>query len=363
MGNAHICATTGHQPLMQAALDAAELGHRGANPLVGAIITDDDGTVIATGHHRGAGTFHAERDAITAAYAAGYTDLSSTTLYTTLEPCRHAGRQPACTELIEAAAITTIICATTDPTANGGGAQLLRQRGAEVTVGVLEAEAERLNHRWTLAQQQGRPFVTVHMAQSLDARIAAADGTSQWITSAASRSHTHRIRQRVDAILVGTNTAAVDDPRLNARDDDGEPSPHQPLRCVMGLRPTPAEAQLTAGRPEGQGWMQLRTREPLQALRTLAATGHSGHPVRHVLVEGGQSVLSAFFAAGLVDEIFVYTAPLLLGAGRASLADIGVTTLAQGLRCELDTADGGPVTLLDNDVCIHLAPAGPKGDH
>lgn len=363
MGTAHIADTSGHESLMQAALDAAELGHRGANPLVGAVLTDDDGTVIATGHHRGAGTFHAERDAITAAYESGFTDLSSCMLYTSLEPCRHAGRQPACTELIEAAGITTVVCATTDPTTNGGGAQLLREKGSRVTVGVLEAQAQQLNHRWALAQQQGRAFVTVHMAQSLDARIAAADGTSQWITSAASRSHTHRIRQRVDAILVGTNTVAVDDPRLNARDDDGEPTSHQPLRCVMGRRSTPAAAQLAQGRPEGQGWMQLRTRDPLEALRTLASTSHSGHPVRHVLVEGGQSVLSAFFAADLVDELFVYTAPLILGAGRSTLGDLGVTTLAHGLRYQLDATDGGPVTLMDDDVCTHLAPAGPKGDH
>ena len=363
MGNAHTTATGSHERFMEFALDAAELGPRGANPLVGAVITDDDGAVIATGHHRGAGTFHAERDAITAAYEAGFSDLTSATLYTTLEPCRHPGRQPACTELIEAAGITTVVCGTTDPTLNGGGAKLLRERGAKVTVGVLEEQAEQLNHRWTLAQQQGRPFVTVHIAQSLDARIAAADGTSQWITSAVSRSHTHRIRQRVDAILVGTNTAAIDNPRLTARDDDGELTAHQPLRSVMGLRPTPEGAALTGGRPEGQGWVQLRTRDPLEAMRTLAATSHSGHAVKHVLVEGGQNVLSAFFAAGLVDEVFVYTAPLILGAGRSSFGDIGVTTLSQGLRYQLDAADGGPVTLMDNDVCTHLAPTGPKGDH
>lgn len=104
--------------------------------------------------------------------------------------------------------------------------------------------------------------------------------------------------------------------------------------------------------------MQLRTRDPLEALRTLAETTVQGQQVRHVLVEGGQNVLSAFVAAGLVDEIFLYTAPLILGAGRSSLADIGVTTLNQASRYELDPTDGGPVTLMDDDVCTHLAPAG-----
>lgn len=358
MGNAHTAAAAGSETLMRAALDAATLGSRGANPLVGAVLADPDGNVLATGYHRGAGTYHAERDAITAAQAAGITDLSEATLYTTLEPCRFHGRQPACTELIQAAGITTIIYADTDPTRNGGGAALLAQAGAEVTSGVLAEEAAKLNHRWKLAQQQARPFVTIHLAQSLDARIAAADGTSQWITSEASRRHTHGIRERVDAIVVGTNTVAVDDPRLTARDGDGNLVQRQPLRCVMGLSPTPQTCQLTQGRPEGEGWLQLRTRDPLEALRTLAETTTEGQQVRHVLVEGGQNVLSAFVAAGLVDEIFVYTAPLILGAGRSSLADIGVTTLNEASRYELDPTDGGPVTLMDDDVCIHLAPAG-----
>ncbi|WP_300344843.1 bifunctional diaminohydroxyphosphoribosylaminopyrimidine deaminase/5-amino-6-(5-phosphoribosylamino)uracil reductase RibD [Nesterenkonia sp.] len=352
-----------HETHMRTALQAAELGHRGANPLVGAVIVDDDGTVVATGHHRGAGTFHAERDAVTKALEAGVTDFSRTTLYTTLEPCTRQGRQPACTELIAETGISAVICGTTDPSPNGGGAQQLAASGADVAVGILQEEARRLNHRWNRAQNQHRPFVTVHLAQSIDARIAAADGTSQWITSRTSRRHTHRIRQRVDAVLVGTNTVTVDDPRLTARDDDGAETAQQPLRCVMGHSRTPASAALTKDQPEGQGWRQLRTRDPLQALQQLGATLHRGYPVKHVLVEGGQSILSAFFAADLVDEIFVYTAPLILGAGRSSLGDIGVTTLETAPRFRLDPADGGPVTVMDDDVCIHLAPAEPEGDH
>ncbi|GAA1818868.1 bifunctional diaminohydroxyphosphoribosylaminopyrimidine deaminase/5-amino-6-(5-phosphoribosylamino)uracil reductase RibD [Nesterenkonia flava] len=352
-------ADDAHHGLMRQALDAALQGHRGANPLVGAVLVDDNGAVLATGHHRGAGTYHAERDAIESARARGVTDFSATTLYTTLEPCRHEGRQPACTRQILEAGIGRVTCGAADPSANGGGAQLLREAGLDITTAVLEEECTRLNHRWNLAQIQHRPFVTVHLAQSLDARIAAADGTSQWITSAPSRQHTHRIRERVDAILVGTNTAVVDDPRLTARTEDGELAESQPLRCVMGLRDLPRGAKLTQDKPEGQGWMQLRTRDPLEALRTLAATRHNGYPVKHALVEGGQSVLSALFAADLVDEIFAYIAPLLLGEGRSTLGDIGVTTLDEALRFRLDPADGGPVTQMGPDVCLHLTPEGP----
>lgn len=351
---------TGQDAAMHAALQAASEGPRGANPLVGAVLLDDHGSIIATGYHRGAGCYHAERDCIIRAEAAGITDFSSTTLYTTLEPCTHYGRQPACTDLITSAGVRKVRVGATDPSPNGGGAQILRSRGADVAVGILTEECQQLNHRWNQAVTQQRPFVTVHLAQSIDARIAAADGTSQWITSAVSRQHTHGIRERVDTILVGTNTVEIDNPRLTARDAEGNPTDPQPLRTVMGLRETPEEAKLRQGQPEGQGWLQLRTRDPLEALQQLAETIHNGYPVKHVLVEGGQSVLSAFFAADLVDEIFLYTAPLILGAGRSSLGDIGVTTLAEARRYTLDATDGGPTRIMDNDVCIHLQPE-PKG--
>lgn len=361
MGTAHDDFAVAGAPLMRTALEAAARGHRGANPLVGAVLADRKGEVIAVGHHRGAGTLHAERDAIVSAQDRGVTDFSDTVLYTTLEPCRHHGRQPACTEIIQAVGIGAVVCAADDPTLNGGGAELLSEAGHAVTTGVLREEAEALNHRWHLAQRQRRPFVTIHLAQTLDARIAAADGTSQWITSEASRRHTHRIRQRVDAILVGSNTVAVDDPRLTARTAAGDDISAQPLRCVMGLSEVDAGAAITQGRAEGNGWQHLRTRDPLEALQTLSETHHHGHPVRHVLVEGGQQVLSAFVAANLVDEIFVYTAPLILGTGTSSLGDIGVSTLTDAPRFALDPADGGPVTVLEQDVMVHLAPVAQKG--
>lgn len=347
-----------HETHMRRALQEALRGARGANPLVGAVLVSADGEILAVGHHRGTGSLHAERDALNQLEARQDLDLSSATLYSTLEPCRHQGRQPACTEAILDAGVGLLVYGAADTTdAAGGGGRRLAEAGVEVTDGVLAEECERLNHRWSLAQERGRPFVTVHLAQSLDAKIAASDGTSQWITSATSRAHSHRVRQRVDAILVGINTVLVDDPRLTARDGQGNLTVHQPLRSVLGLREVPAEAALRRGSPEGQGWTHLRTRDPLEALRTLAATTHQGHPVRHVLVEGGQSVLSAFVAADLVDEIFAYQAPIILGTGRSSIADIGVTTLQHAPRYELDPADGGPVQLMEADVCTHLQPS------
>lgn len=361
---------------MELAIEAAHRGARGANPLVGAALVDPDGDVVALGYHRGAGSPHAEYSVLEASglldsahgsrNAQGFPGLGAArgpedlTLISTLEPCRHHGRQPACTEVIAAAGITRVVFGAADPTLSaGGGSSVLSGQGISVMGGVLEPQARDLNRRWERARHEDRPFVTVHLAQSLDARIAAADGTSQWITGTASRVHTHRVRQRIDAILVGTNTVEVDDPKLTARDEAGAVVEHQPLRCVMGRRPIREEAELKQGRAEGDGWLQLRTRDPRAALAELAEVVHDGYPVRHVLVEGGQSVLSAFFAADLVDEVFVYHAPMLIGGDRHSLGDIGVATLDQAHRFRLDAAEDGPVSILGDDVCLHLAPAQP----
>lgn len=347
-------------PMVQA-LAIALRGVRGANPLVGAVLVSAEGEILAEGHHRGAGTFHAERDALSSYFRdhPEGADLRSATLYSTLEPCRHQGRQPACTQLIIDAGVGHVVHGASDPTSNGGGAAVLRAAGIDVVSGVMAEQSAAINPRWMLAQEQNRPFVTAHLAQSLDARIAAPDGTSQWITSKASRDHTHMVRSRADAILVGTNTVNVDDPRLTARTPTGELTQRQPLRVVMGMTPVTPGIKLTQGLPEGDGWVQLRTRNPLEALQELAQTTHGGYPIKHVLVEGGQSVLSAFFAADLVDEIFAYHAPLLLGAGRSSVGDIGVSTLDEAPRFALDPAESGPVQIMDSDVCVHLQ---PKGD-
>ena len=365
---------------MEQAIEAAHSGVRGANPLVGAALVDPRGEVVALAHHRGAGSPHAEYEVLrasgllsTAGGEAGGEEAGQgtqdsphlgaaqrpddLTLISTLEPCRHHGRQPACTEVIAAAGIRRVVFGAADPTYTaGGGASLLRERGISVRGGILAPQARELNRRWERARSEDRPFVTVHLAQSLDARIAAADGTSQWITGPESRAHTHRVRQRIDAILVGTNTAEIDDPQLTARDEAGVELAQQPLRCVMGLSPLREDARLRQGRAEGQGWLHLRTRDPRAAMAELAAVVHDGYPIRHVLVEGGQSVLSAFFAEDLVDEVFVYHAPLLLGGDRHSLGDIGVDTLDQARHFHLDPADHGPVSVLGEDVCLHLAP-------
>jgi diaminohydroxyphosphoribosylaminopyrimidine deaminase/5-amino-6-(5-phosphoribosylamino)uracil reductase len=232
-----------------------------------------------------------------------------------------------------------------------GGAERLRQAGVQVRSGLLAEAATELNRRWLRAVTEQRPFTTLHLAQTLDSRIAAADGTSQWITSAESRADSHATRSRLDAILVGTETVLVDNPRLTARNPDGTPSGQQPLRVVLGLRDVPANAAIRGAGRETE-FLQLRTRDP-----HLAAAELHGRGVRHLMVEGGSRVSAAFLRAGLVDELILYLAPTLLGTGVPALADLGIGTLAGAQHWCWDSSAGGAVVVLGNDLKLHLIPA------
>jgi diaminohydroxyphosphoribosylaminopyrimidine deaminase/5-amino-6-(5-phosphoribosylamino)uracil reductase len=336
---------------MEAALDAALQGPRGANPLVGAVVVGPDGRRLATGYHRGAGTAHAEADAIATAISAGV-DLRGATMVVTLEPCNHIGRTGPCAQAIIDAGITGVVYAVDDPhDPAAGGAATLRNAGVSVRSGLAAERAFELNRRWFLAVEAKRPFVTLHIAQTLDSRIAAEDGTSQWISCPESLADNHAIRRRIDAILVGTQTVLVDNPRLTARDVNGEASGEQPLRAVMGLRDVPPDA---AVRGDDGKVLHLPTRDPQRALALLFEAG-----ARHVMVEGGSRILSAFLGAGLVDELIVYLAPTLLGSGTPALNGLGIGTLADAQRWEWDAASGGAVQVLGSDLRLHLLPERP----
>ena len=333
---------------MEDALKAALEGPRGANPLVGAVVVGPDGRQLVSGHHRGAGTAHAEADAIAQAAAVGL-DLSGCTMVVTLEPCNHVGRTGPCTEAIIAAGITDVVYAVDDPhDPAAGGAATLRAAGIRVRSGLGADEALDLNRQWFEAVAAKRPFVTLHIAQTLDARIAAEDGTSQWISSPESLADNHGIRGRIDAILVGTQTVMVDNPRLTARDAAGNPASKQPVRAVMGLRAIPEDAAIHGD--DGLA-VHLPTRDPHEALSMLYSSG-----IRHVMVEGGSSILSSFLAAGLVDELIVYLAPTLLGSGTPALNGLGITSLPDAQQWEWDASDGGAVRTLGRDLRLHLRP-------
>lgn len=338
---------------MLRALELAGLGVRGANPLVGAVLLAPDGTVLGEGHHRGAGTPHAEPAALADAGDRGH-DPRGGTMVVTLEPCNHTGRTGPCSEALISAGVARVVFAADD--VNGpaaGGASRLRAAGVGC-VGGVEAEASKhLNERWTASVAAGRPFVTLKSAQSLDGRVAAVDGSSQWITGPEARADGHRLRALADAVLVGSGTVRDDDPRLTAR---GGASGEEPaagsgpaLRVAMGLTPVPSEAAI-----RGAGFVHLPTRDVPAALDELFARG-----VRHLLVEGGPRIAAAFLRAGVVDELVSYVAPVVLGDGAPAFPDLGIDSLAAAPRWSLDDAGGPAVRRLGADVRLHLRPPPP----
>lgn len=316
----------------------------GPNPRVGCVLLDDAGATVAEGYHRGAGTPHAEADAL----AQAGDRARGTTAVVTLEPCNHHGRTGPCAEALVAAGVRRVVFAQPDPNpAAAGGAATLRAAGVEVESGLLTVESGALNRAWAFGVAHGRPFVTWKLATTLDGRSAAADGTSRWVSSAAARRDTHRLRALCDVMLVGTNTVAVDDPLLTVRDEHDHPLAQQPLRAVMG------ERDLDPGRRifnDDADSVHLRTRDPKTALAELFDLGR-----QHVFLEGGPTLAAAFLRAGLVDEIVAYVAPMLLGAGRSAVADLGITTIAEAFRprvTDITVLEGDP----DGNVRFTLAP-------
>ncbi|GAA3875124.1 bifunctional diaminohydroxyphosphoribosylaminopyrimidine deaminase/5-amino-6-(5-phosphoribosylamino)uracil reductase RibD [Leifsonia kafniensis] len=312
---------------MRRALELATQGPaRGVNPQVGCVILDADGRQIAGGWHRGAGTAHAEVDALSQ-LAPGA--ARGATAIVTLEPCNHTGRTGPCAQALIDAGITRVVYAVSDPgVASAGGAERLRTAGVAVQAGLLADEATALIADWLAAARLGRPVVTLKWASSLDGRAAADDGSSQWITGPAARADVHRRRAASDAIIVGTGTALADDPSLTARDANGELLSEQPVPVVIGTRPIPDSAAL---RRHPHTPLFFDTTDLASVLRELHANG-----IRHAFIEGGPTLASAFVAAGLVDEYLIYLAPTLLGGSRTALGEIGVGRIDEQHRLTID---------------------------
>lgn len=295
------------------------------NPRVGCVLLADDGTVVGEGHHRGAGTPHAEVDALAHAGEAA----RGATAVVTLEPCNHTGRTGPCSQALIEAGVRRVVVAQRDPNpVASGGLEVLAAAGIEVDAGLLEEDARAVNTAWTFAHEHGRPYVTWKFATTLDGRSAASDGSSRWVTSSAARRDSHLLRALCDTMLVGTNTVAVDDPLLTVRDADGEPLDVQPLRVVMGERDLAKNRRVFNDDAET---VQLRTHDPLEALRSL----YREHDRHHVFFEGGPTLAAAFLQAGVVDEIVAYVAPLLLGSGTSAVGPLGIGSIGEALAFDL----------------------------
>ncbi len=302
---------------------------KGVNPRVGCVILDADGAIIAEGWHRGAGTPHAEIVALNSLPAGA---ASGATVVVTLEPCNHIGRTGPCSEALIAAGVSRVVYGVSDPGhLSGGGSERLRAAGVSVEAGLLAGEITELLDDWLVAARLGRPFVALKWASTLDGRVAAADGTSQWITGTAARQRVHEQRESSDAIVVGTGTVISDDPSLTARGDAGELLERQPVPVVIGCRDLPVDAAVFRHpRPV----VQVKTHDIGEALGELHQRGF-----RRVLVEGGPTLASSFVAAGLVDEYLIYLAPSLIGGPRTAIGDIGVNSIGEQRRLSISDVE------------------------
>jgi len=337
------------QDAMTRALELALLGPaQGVNPQVGAVILSADGTLIGEGFHKGSGTAHAEVVALDQALAGKQKLESGATAVVTLEPCNHTGKTGPCVKALIDAGVSKVVFASSDPgEVSGGGATTLRAAGIEVESGVLEQQANQQLRVWLTANKSKRPFVTLKWASSLDGRAAADDGSSKWITGEESRFDAHKRRSEVDAILVGTGTALVDDPELTARKPDGSLFENQPLRVVLGERELPSSLRVFNSDAET---LTLRTQSIHGALDELYQRG-----IKHIMVEGGPTLASRFVQLDLVDEFLVYLAPKLLGGQKMSIGSIDVPSIDKAKQLEFFE-----IKQLGDDVLLIARQAGRK---
>lgn len=331
-------------------LAARGLGTTSPNPVVGCVVLDAAGNVAGEGHHEFPGGSHAE---VRALRAAGERARHGT-LVVSLEPCDHVGRTSPCTAAILEAGVGRVVIGALDPNPQAaGGAGRLRSADVNVESGVLADEAERVNEAWLTAVRLARPFVALKYAASLDGRVAAADGSSRWVTGPEARTDGHRLRAQSDAVLVGSGTVRADDPQLTARPDGVHKPRRQPLRVVVDTeaRIPPHANALDAAAPtlvavagdaaadhlEGCACVVRLPRAPGGLDLTALLEDLYAREVVSVLVEGGPTVAGGLLAAGALDLVVGYVAPALIGGGgQPALAGSGAATIADARRLRLD---------------------------
>ncbi|HEX6983321.1 MAG TPA: bifunctional diaminohydroxyphosphoribosylaminopyrimidine deaminase/5-amino-6-(5-phosphoribosylamino)uracil reductase RibD [Balneolaceae bacterium] len=344
---------------MSLALEIAErgAGYVSPNPLVGCVIVSAEGKKIGQGFHERYGQAHAEQNAVDSVSSPDL--LNGATVYVTLEPCAHHGKTPPCCEMLAELPIERVVVAMEDPTDKvaGKGIQYLRKKGKTVDVGLMEEEAEHLNEFFIHYHTFNRPFVTLKIAQTMDGYIAAPDGNSEWISGPTSRTLVHEWRSRYDAVMIGRNTALLDNPRLTVRHVEGR----QPKRIVVdGPFDLPRELNLFTDQYEEKTIVLTHNKEkyhdeadPMLSMlqsdyfrgQTLLVDEKEGHtnlkqamhelgkiPVTSILVEAGQNLASALIGEGLVDKVECFIAPKMLGGGTKSIAGLGINHMSEILE-------------------------------
>lgn len=345
-----------HQ-MMARALQLAELGRftTKPNPMVGCVLVRDD-QVVGEGWHQRAGEAHAEINALKDAGDAA----RGATAYVTLEPCAHTGRTGPCADALIDAGVVKVVAAMRDPFPEvaGQGFEKLRAAGIEVAEGLMEAQARVLNRAFFSRVERGRPWLRVKLGVSLDGRTALANGDSKWITSAESREDVHRWRARCGALLTGAGTVLADDPHLTVRLQD-EADFVAPIRVILdpGLA-TVARGNVRQGdvptmyfhAPDAKAPRDIPlqrhqvpvARGMLDLKEVLAELGR--REINEVQVETGATLAGAFMRSGLVDELLIYVAPVLLGdTARPMFDGLGIAAMTDALKLKLvDTRQVGP---------------------
>lgn len=349
--------TTRDKQLLERAIELGRngLGSVSPNPQVGAVIARD-GEVLGEGWHERYGEAHAEVNAIA---DCGDADLTGATLYVSLEPCCHQGKQPPCTDAITAAGIGRVVVASDDPTekASGRGLGILRDEGVDVEIasGEVAATARLENQAFRKHARTGKPWVLFKSAMSIDGKVATSEGDSQWISDASSRELVHIWRAEVDAVAVGIGTAMADDPQLTARTPGVA---KQPRRIVFDSDARlPLNSQLLSQAPEielivvvsraaprsaiealesagAEVVVVSGENEPLRVSDALSQLGKLDPPVTSLLLEGGPHLAGAFLDAGEIDEMRLFIAPLVFGGANARdpLEGMGATMIADATR-------------------------------
>ena len=344
---------------MQQALDLAKtaMGHTSPNPMVGCVVVKN-GKLVASGCHERYGEFHAERNALTRCKE----DLTGADLYVTLEPCCHQGKTPPCTDIIIERKIGRVFVGALDPNpkVDGGGIKILREHGIEVITGILEQECLALNEIFFHYITTGLPYVAMKYAMTLDGKIASANGDSKWVTGEKAREHVHFLRKKYSAILAGIDTVLADDPLLNCRTEEGV----DPIRviCDSHLR-LPMDSQIvkTAGKIRtiaAYTDAEEETKKKLEStgVELLQISEKNGHvdleklirtlgekKIDSILVEGGGNIHGSLLQTGLVNRVYAYIAPKLIG-GKNALSPVG----GDGIEKMKDAV------VLQNQEILHL---------
>jgi len=332
---------------MRRALELARIpSFTSPNPRVGAVVVRD-GAIIGEGYHSGAGNAHAE------AVALDGVDARGATVFVTLEPCSHHGRTPPCAETLVTAGVGRVVAAMEDPDprVSGAGFGRLRDAGIELTLGVLEDEAQALNRAFVHHRRTGRAFLTLKLALTLDGRVAAQDASPRWITGEASRTRVHERRLEVDAVLVGAGTVETDDPALDVRH---VPAPRQPARVVVDThgRVSP-RARIFSGEgnaivftAEAPHDVQVAWKEAgAEVMVVPAGTGGVEMGVVlddlgrrgfvEVLCEGGAVLATSLLRDALVDRLELHYGPKMIGAGGPAIGDLGLGSMSEAVEWDL----------------------------